>query len=126
MIAPAIPQPTLNKLRKTSCSDCDQAVQSPSFLESWQVYTSSYMVLNPVAIPPFLRVDLHTVELHGEVNVIASCHSGHAALAHDLAPLDHVAFMHIDMAEMPVDGLQPVAMIDDDAIAVDAKRCRID
>jgi hypothetical protein len=45
------------------------------------------VILNPVTIPPFLRVDLHTVELHGEVNVIASGHSRHPALAHHLAPL---------------------------------------
>ena len=84
------------------------------------------MILYPMPVPPFLRINLHAVELHGKVNVIASRHSGHAALAHYLAPLHHVAFMHIDMAQMTVDCLQPVAMIDDDAVAIDAERSRID
>lgn len=87
---------------------------------------SCYAVLNPEVIPPLLRVDLHSVELYGEVNVIASCHAVHAALAHHLALLDHVTFVHIDMAEMPQDRLQCVAKIDNNAIAVDAERRGID
>ena len=97
-----------------------------SVAESRQVYTFRNVILNPVAVPPFLRVDLHAIELHGEVNVVASGHSRHAALAHDLASLHHVAFVHINMAEVAVDRLQPVAMIDHDAVAVDAERRRID
>ena len=36
--------------------------------------------------------------------------------------LDHVAHVHVDPAEMPVDGLQSVAVVDHDAVAVDAER----
>src|ERR1035437_10397587 len=99
---------------------------SCSRFKSRQVNAPGYVVLNPVAIPPFLGIDLHPVKLHGEVNVIASCHSGHAALAHYLATLDCVAFVHVNMAHVPVDRLQSVSMIHDKAIAVDAERSRID
>src|ERR1019366_1333074 len=91
-------------------------------LESRQIDALCYVVLNPVAIPPFLGIDLHAIQLHREVNVIAASHSCHAALSHHLAALDHVALMHIDVAKMAVDCLQPVTMVDDYAVAVDPQR----
>ena len=84
------------------------------------------MVLDPVRIPPFLRIDLHAIQLHGEVDVIAAGHARHAAQAHHLAALHHVAFVHVDPAQVAVDGLQSVAVIDHDAVAVDAQRRRVD
>ena len=93
-------------------------------MKARQFHPAGHMVLDPVRVPPFLGVDLHAVELHGKVNVIAPGHARHAAQTHHLAALDRIAFMHVDPAHVPVDGLQSVAMIDDHAVAVDAKgRC---
>ena len=104
----------------------DRVPAFASLFESREVNTPRDVVLNPMAIPPFLRVNLHAVELHGEVNVIASGHAGHAALTHHLASLDQVPLVHTDMAEVAVDRLQAIAMIHNDAVAVDAERRRID
>jgi len=45
------------------------------------------------------------VELHGEVDVVASGHSRLAARAHDLASFDHIAFVHSSLAKVAVDRL---------------------
>ena len=63
------------------------------FAEAGQIDAAGDVVLNPVRVPPLLGVDLDAVELHGEVNVIASGHSGYAARAHHLASLHQVAFV---------------------------------
>jgi hypothetical protein len=57
-------------------------------LETRQVYTLRNVILNPVAIPPLLGVNLDAVKLHGEMDMVASGHSGHTALAHGLASFD--------------------------------------
>src|SRR5215471_16322765 len=75
-----------------------------------------------MGIPPFFGVDLDPLQLHAEVNVIASSHAGGAALAHALSALHQVAFAHGDLAEMTINGLQSVSMVEDDAIAVDSQR----
>ena len=84
------------------------------------------MVVDPVAIPPLLRVDLHTVKLHAEMHVVTTRHSCRAALAHALATFDHIAFVHVDLAEMTVDGLQAVTVVHDNAVAINAERRRVD
>jgi hypothetical protein len=63
------------------------------------------MILNPMAVPPFLRVNLDAIELHGEVDVVASGHSRLAARTHHLTSLHHVAFVHINLAKVAVDRL---------------------
>src|SRR6185369_27362 len=78
------------------------------------------VVLDPMWIPPLFRIDLHSIQLHAEVNVIATGHAGHTAETHDLAALHFVSFFHVNAAHVSVDCLQSVAMIDDDAVAVDA------
>ncbi len=94
-------------------------------METGQVYASCNVILNPMGVPPLLRVNLDAIKLHGEVNVVASGHSGLTARAHDLASFHHVAFMHVNLAEVAVDRLQPITMVDHDAIAIDAQRSRI-
>ncbi len=84
------------------------------------------MVFDPVGVPPFLGVDLDAVELHGEVDVIAAGHAGHAAEAHGLAAFDGVSDFDVDAAEVAVDGVQAVAVVDDDAVAVDAEGGGVD
>src|SRR5579859_3208645 len=69
------------------------------------------VVLNPVRIPPFLGVDLDAIELHGEVDVIAAGHARHAALAHYLAALHHVALVQVEVAHVAVNSLQSVTVI---------------
>jgi len=76
-----------------------------SVAEPRQVYAFRNVILNPVAIPPFFRVDLHAIELHGEMDMVASGHSRLPTGAHDLASLHHVAFMHINLAKVAVDRL---------------------
>ena len=77
-------------------------------------------------VPPLFWVNLNAFQLHAEVDVIAACHSRSAALAHHLAALHHVAFVNIYFAQMAVDSLQAIAMVNDDAVAVNAKRRGID
>src|SRR5581483_11197851 len=91
-----------------------------------EFHTAGDVVVDPVRVEKFLRVDLHAIELHGEVDVVAAGHAGVAALAHYLPALHHVAFVHGELAHVPVDRLQPVAVIHHDAIAVDAERRGID
>src|SRR5271163_3381960 len=79
------------------------------------------VVFNPVSVPPFFGVDLDAVELHAEVDVVAAGHPRLTALAHDLAALHQVALMHRDLAQVAVDTLQPIAVIDDDAISVNSQ-----
>src|SRR5579862_4914879 len=92
-----------------------------SAFETGKLDSFGDVVLDPVLVPPLFRVDLHAVELHGEVNVIAAGHSGHAAQTHYLALLHGVALVDVNAAEMSVDSLQAVAMVDDNAIAVDTQ-----
>src|SRR5579863_6620138 len=80
------------------------------------------VVLDPMRIPPFLGIDLHAVKLHGEMDMVAAGHAGHAALAHDLAASDQVALMHVEVAHVAVNGLQAIAVIEHNAVAVDAQR----
>ena len=54
-------------------------------MKARQVDAASNMILNPVRVPPFLRIDLHAIKLHGKVHVIAPRHAGHTAETHNLA-----------------------------------------
>src|SRR5262245_37508105 len=91
----------------------------------WQAHAFRDVVLDPMGIPPFSRVDLDSLQLHAEVDVIASRHAGGAALAHALPALNQVAFAHRDLTEMAINRLQSETVIDHDAIAVDAQRRRV-
>src|SRR5437764_10617493 len=91
-------------------------------LSSRQLDATGNVVLDPVRIPPFPGIDLHTFELHAEVDVVASGHTRHTALAHHLPALHRVAFVNVDLAQMAIDRLQAVAVVDDDAVAVDSER----
>ena len=84
------------------------------------------VILNPVRVPPFLGIDLYAIKLHGEMDVVAAGHPGHAALAHDLAALDRIAFVNVDVAHVAVDRLQSVTVVDHHAIAVDSQWRRPD
>src|SRR5215471_15783262 len=84
------------------------------------------MVVDPVAIPPLFRVNLHAVKLHAEMHVVSAGHSCRATLAHALATFDHITFVYVDLTEMAVDGLQAVTMVHDNAVTINAEWRRID
>jgi hypothetical protein len=75
------------------------------FIEPRQVDSFRDVIFDPIGIPPFLRVDLDAIKLHGEVDVVASGHSRLATRAHDLASLDHIAFVYSNLAKVAVDRL---------------------
>jgi hypothetical protein len=83
--------------------------------EARQIDTTCYVILNPVRVPPLFGVNLDTIQLHGEMYVIAACHSCHAAQAHYLSARNSITRANIDAAQVPVNGLQAVTMIDHDA-----------
>src|ERR1022692_3730360 len=64
--------------------------------------------VNPVRIEPFHRIHLHAIPLHREGRWAPPCQARRAAVAHGLAFLHHVAHLHIEPAEMPVDRLQAI------------------
>ena len=80
------------------------------------------MVLDPVLIPPLDGVHLDAVNLHGEVKMIARGETGGTALTHGLAALHQVAFLDAQFAQVAVDGLQTVAVIHHDTVAVNTER----
>src|ERR1035438_3929661 len=80
---------------------------------------TQYPVVNPVRVEPLHRIDLHTVHLHAEVQMVAAGQARRAAVAHGLALLHHVAHLHIDPAEMPIDRLQAIPVVEHDAVPVD-------
>jgi hypothetical protein len=53
-------------------------------VEAGQIHAFGYVILAPVGVPPFLRVDLDAFELHAEVNVVISGQPRLTALAQDL------------------------------------------
>jgi hypothetical protein len=76
--------------------------------------------------PTVLWINLDAVELHGEVDVVAASHAGHPTQAHHLRPLDRVAHVYVDPAQVAIDRLQAIAVVDHDAVAIDAERSRPD
>src|ERR1700740_1508105 len=56
------------------------------------------------------------------MDMVASGHSRLAARAHHLAAFHHVALVHINMAQMTVERHQPIAMVNHNAVAIDAQR----
>src|ERR1700680_1403158 len=76
------------------------------------------VIFDPVLVPPLHWVHLDAVDLHGEMQVVARGEARRSALAHGLAARHHVAFLHAEFAQVTVNGLQTVAVIHDDAVAV--------
>ena len=76
-------------------------------------------------VPPLLGIDLHTIQLHGKVDVISAGHACHAALAHHLAPLEVVSRLHTNAAglQVGVESELPSAEIQNDMVAADGFEC---
>lgn len=77
--------------------------------------------MNPVLIPPFFGVDLHTRHHHAEMYVVAERHTRGSTHADLLLFRNRVAHFHDDLAHVPVKALERVAVIQDDAISIQAK-----
>lgn len=54
-------------------------LESASPIEARKLHLSGDVIFDRVRVPPFFRVDLHPIELHGEMDVISSGHTGLAA-----------------------------------------------
>ena len=74
--------------------------------------------MDPVLVPPLHRIHLHAVHLHAEVQVIAARES-RSPLCRSAAPSSPCRPASPRSAQVAVDRLQPVAVIDHDAVAVD-------
>ena len=62
----------------------------------------------------------------GEVQVVAARQAGHPAARDLLVLLHHVAGLHLDRREVAVERLHAHAVVDDDAVAVDAEVVGVD
>src|ERR1700758_1069356 len=92
--------------KPTSLEDdrnCSAILAVPSIVKSRQVYAFCNVILDPMAVPPFLWIDLNPIKQHAEVDMVTSGHSSLTARTHDLAPFHHVAFMDIDMAQVTIE-----------------------
>src|SRR5689334_22788758 len=65
-----------------------------------RAYLAQDSVVNPVFIPPFLRIDLYARDHHAEVNMIAECHTRCTAYADLLLLCDSVAHLHEQLAHV--------------------------
>src|SRR5215472_9916949 len=92
-----------------------------SFAEAVQLDSFRNVILNPMRVPPFLGIYLHPIELHAEVNMVATGHPCLSAQSQDLSLFHRVSVVHIDSAEVTVNGLQTVAVIEDNAVAVNTE-----
>ena len=77
-------------------------------------------VVDPVFVPPFPKIDLY-VDLHAEVYVHAASEPGLAGGPHLLSLFYHLALLYVDLAQMAVDRLQAIAVVQYDAVPVDAE-----
>src|ERR1700733_964718 len=91
----------------------------PLFAEAGQIHTTDDVVLYPVRVPPLFGVDLDSIELHGEVDVVSSGHPCHAAQSHNLRAFDRIALVYIDPTHVAVDCLQAISMVHNNAVAID-------
>ena len=92
------------------------------FTKAGQVDAASDVVSDPVCVPPLFGIDLDSIELHREMDVVTARHPSHATDSHTLRAFNNVAYVHVDATVMAVDGLQAVAMADHDAVAVNVPR----
>src|SRR5919109_171333 len=71
------------------------------------------VVVDPLRVPPFDRQHGDAVEIDAEVQVVARRETRLAALAHDLARLDLVADLDVDLAKVPIEREEAEAVIED-------------
>ena len=83
-------------------------------------------ILNPVRVPPLDRVDHPPSHQHREVQVVAAGEPRGVAPADLLSAHDAIADLDVERHQVPVQGLHAQAVIDDHAVAVDAKPARVD
>src|SRR5262245_30072624 len=86
---------------------------------------TEHAVLEPLRAPPVHRRDLLAAHEHREMQVIATGEAGHAAAPDLLSLLHHVADLDENRREVSVERLDTEAVIDHDAVPVDAEVCRV-
>jgi len=75
----------------------------------------------PVLVKPFPRLNFYSVNEDAEVQVVAAGHAGCAGIADDL-PFGHViANRNTYAAQVRIEALQSEAVVDDNALAVNAE-----
>lgn len=101
------------------------ACASETMSRLWPCYPAQHVIVYPVRVPPFHGVHLHTIELQAEVQMIATGEASGPAMADHLPLLHHVSRIDADMAQVAVNRLQSVAVVNHHAVAVDAQFLRI-
>src|SRR5262245_56731838 len=79
------------------------------------------MVFDPFAVPPFCRVDGHSLQKKPKMQMIPSGQASSSTPAQHILLLQLLANLHTDRAQMSVQRSQPTSVIDQHGIAVDAK-----
>ena len=77
--------------------------------------------MDPVLVPPLPRIDLDAVHLHAEMHVNAAGQAGLARDSDSLTLVDPVAHLDADLAQVAIDRLHPVSVIQHNAIAENAQ-----
>src|SRR5579871_4652049 len=80
------------------------------------------VILDPVFVPPLDRIHLDTVDLHREMQMIAASQSCGTGLSHALTTFHQVTFLDGELAQVPVNRLKTIAVIDDDAVSINSQR----
>src|SRR5579883_50085 len=95
------------------------------FASVWTDFAQDTIV-NPVLVPPLLRVDLNAGDHHAEVNVVAKRHAGGSADADLLLFRNVIAHFDENAAHVAVKALQRIAVVDNDAVSVKAETVGVD
>src|SRR5215470_2616936 len=78
-------------------------------------------VLQPMGIPPFHRAHGKPLEENREVQVVSGREARRTAPAEDLPPRHRLPLLHLDRGEVAVERHEPITVIDDDGVPVDAE-----
>ncbi len=82
------------------------------------------VIVDPMVIPPLDWIYLDAIYLHREVKMIPTRQTCGSAFPHLLTTANHLALLNGDLAQVAVDGLQSVSMVQNDAVAINTKRRR--
>src|SRR5262245_43191819 len=84
-----------------------------------------HAILHPLRVPPLDGVHRAPVDQHREMQMVAAGEPGHAAAADRLSLLDAIPGLDVHRREVAIKRLDAEAMVDDDAVAVDAEVVRV-
>lgn len=84
------------------------------------------IVFDPGRVPPFDRIDRNTGYDDSKVEMVTGGHAGGSGVADSLAFFHVVPFLNYHLAQVAVEGLQTQAMVDYDALTVNAQVAGMD